>query len=107
MKHARASTPLFFSDAFVLGRERPDDGPPCRSSLVCSLCVPTSTVAFSQGEAAGEGDAAGTASENNLIINYLPSHVTEIELRVSLQGHLHLLSRLYTQPYQSPPRHES
>lgn len=27
--------------------------------------------------------AAGTPSENNLIINYLPSHVTEIELRVS------------------------
>lgn len=37
------------------------------------------------GEAAGgeEGEAAGAASENNLIINYLPSHVTEIELRVS------------------------
>lgn len=30
----------------------------------------------------GEGEA-GAASENNLIINYLPSHVTEIELRVS------------------------
>ncbi|CAM9498624.1 unnamed protein product [Scytosiphon promiscuus] len=36
-----------------------------------------------EGEEAGEGEATGAAapSENNLIINYLPSHVTEIELR--------------------------
>lgn len=36
-----------------------------------------------KGEEDGAGGAAAPASQNNLIINYLPSHVTEIELRVS------------------------
>lgn len=36
-----------------------------------------------KGEEEGAGGAAAPASQNNLIINYLPSHVTEIELRVS------------------------
>lgn len=47
------------------------------------------TTMVPQGEADGEREAAGAASENTLIINYLPSDVTEVELRVRSQAASH------------------
>lgn len=79
---AHTQTPLYFGVGGACCKPPltlPADLPTCARSLrrVTTATVPP------QGDAASEGEAAGAASENNLIINYLPSHVTEIELRVS------------------------
>ncbi len=44
------------------------------------------STAAAAAAAAGAAGTAATASENNLIINYLPSHITEIELRVRVHA---------------------
>lgn len=68
----------------------PSPPPLCLFVLLSTHVDQTSSprVSLAMDRQGGEGtDAAAAAaqpSQNNLIINYLPSHVTEIELRVSL-----------------------